>query len=149
MPEIDVQEFEERLNSRECSQSVRETVAALRKAAEQAGPVTWRAHSTPNGGWGITGKRVKRVFCQFDPKPAVLHVCARIPGADESELKAAGTVHPRKNAMPWVDIKDTRGAKVLEPLIARAYTAGRRGPQSSGHEQMIVLPASGRELPEA
>lgn len=62
MPEIDVKEFDERLHSLECSEVIREIVADLRKAAERAGPVSWRAHSTPNGGWGITGKRVHKVF---------------------------------------------------------------------------------------
>jgi len=121
MPEINLKEFDERLNSMECSQAIREIVAALRKAAEQAGPTSWIAHSGSGGGWGIRGKRDRRLVCQFDPKPTALHVCAQVPGADERELKAAGTVHLRKNGSHWVDVRDVQGAKTLEPLIARAY----------------------------
>ena len=121
MLETNLKEFNERLNSLECSQAIREIVAALRKAAEHAGPPSWIAHSGPGGGWGIRGKRDRRLVCQFDPKPTALHVCAQVPDADERELKAAGTVHLRKNGMHWVDVRDVRGARVLEPLIARAY----------------------------
>ena len=121
MPEVDVREFEDRLNSMECSQLIREIVTALRNAARKAGPMLWTAHSGPGGGWGIRGKRDRRLVCQFDPKPTALHVCAQVPGADERELKAAGTVHIRKNGLHWVDIRGVQGAKVLEPLIARAY----------------------------
>jgi hypothetical protein len=32
-------------------------------------------------------------------------------------------VHRRKNAPPWVDGADLRGAKELEPLIERAFAA--------------------------
>lgn len=125
MPEINISEFDERLNSLECSQIIRDIVARLRAAADQAGPVVWRAHSTPGSGWGIAGKRANRVFCRFDPKPSIPHVCASVVGADEDGLKAAGTVHRRRNAASWVDIRDMRGANVLEPLIAQAYaTAG-------------------------
>ena len=123
MPEVDISEFDERLNSRECSQAIRDIVARLRAAADQAGPVVWRAHSTPGSGWGITGKRANRVFCRFDPKPSVPHVCVSVVGAHEDGLKAAGTVHRRKNAQSWVDIGDMRGASMLEPLIAQAYAA--------------------------
>lgn len=123
MPEVDISEFDERLNSRECGQAIRDIVARLRAAADQVGAVVWRAHSTPGGGWGITGKRAKRVFCRFDPKPSVPHVCVSVTGADEASLKAAGTVHRRKNAESWVDIRDVRGAKLLEPLIGQAYAA--------------------------
>jgi hypothetical protein len=121
MAEITMKEFDERLNSLECPDSIRQIVGLLRTAAKQAGPVSWRPHATPNGGWGITGKRDGRVFCQFDPKPAALHVCADVVGASDHELMAAGTVHTRKNARSWVDIRDARGVKALEPLIARAY----------------------------
>lgn len=123
MPAVDISEFDERLNSRECSQVIRDIVAHLRTAADQAGPVVWRAHSTPGGGWGITGKRVNRVFCRFDPKPSVPHVCVSVVGADEVGLKAAGSVHRRKSAESWVDITNMRGANLLEPLIAQAYAA--------------------------
>ena len=123
MAEIDLKEFQERLRRQECSQTIRDVVDFLMKAAERAGPTEWRAHSTPGGGWGITGKRGKRVFCKFDPKPQVPHVGADVPGASESELMRAGRLHRRKDARPWVDIEDMRGAKVLEPLIARAYAA--------------------------
>jgi hypothetical protein len=123
MPEVDIREFDERLNGRECSQVIRDIVARLRKTADQAGPAIWRAHSTPGGGWGITGKRANRVFCRFDPKPSVPHVCVSVVGADEDGLKAAGTVHRRKNAESWVDVADMRGANLLEPLIAHAYAA--------------------------
>jgi hypothetical protein len=131
MPEIEISEFDERLNSQACSQVIRDIVALLREAANQAGPVVWRAHSTPGGGWGITGKRANRVFCRFDPKPTVPHVCVSVRGADDDGLKAAGTVHRRKNAESWVDVKDTRGARRLEPLIARAYAAAGVAP---GHD---------------
>jgi hypothetical protein len=123
VPEVDIREFDERLNSREYSREIRDIVALLRRSAEQVGPVIWRAHSTPGGGWGLTGKRANRVFCRFDPKPSVRHVCVSLRGADEDALKAAGTVHRRKNAEAWVDIRNTRGAHLLEPLIAQAYGA--------------------------
>ncbi len=121
MPEIDVRDFEERLDSGECSQVVRDIVASLRKAAERAGDVAWTAHSALGRSWGIIGKREGRVICRLDVKPQAEHVCVCIPGADDGKLVAAGTVHRRKNAPSWVDIRDTRGAKVLEPLIMRAY----------------------------
>ncbi len=123
MPEVDISEFDERLNSRECNQAIRDIVARLRAAADQAGPVVWRAHSTPGGDWGITGKRANRVFCLVDPKPSVPHVCVSVVGADEDDVKAAGTVHRRKNAESWVDIGDMCGANLLGPLIAQAYAA--------------------------
>ena len=100
-----------------------EVVALLRNLAESAGPMTWRAHSTPGSGWGITAKRDGRVFCRFDPKPTVPHVCVQIKGASEDELKVAGTVHRRTNAEPWVDVNNVRSARLLEPLIARAYAS--------------------------
>jgi hypothetical protein len=90
MAEIDISEFDERLNGRECSQVIRNIVACLREAADQAGPVVWRAHSTIGGGWGITGRRAKTVFCRFDPKPSVPHVCVSVVGVDEVGLKAVG-----------------------------------------------------------
>src|SRR4051812_22097038 len=102
MPEVDVNEFDERLNGGECSQALRDIVAHLREAADKAGPVVWRAHSTPAGSWGITGRRVSRVFFRLDPKPSLSHVCVSVVGADENGLKAAGTVHRRKNAESWV-----------------------------------------------
>ena len=78
--EIDLKEFDERLNSQECPEAIREIVAALRKAAKQAGPPSWTAHSGPGGGWGIRGKRDRRLVCQFDPKPTALHVARRFRG---------------------------------------------------------------------
>src|ERR1700730_4006144 len=123
MSEVNISESDERLNSLECSQIIRDIVARLRTAADQAGTVVWRAHSTPGGSWGLAGKRANRVFCRFDPKPSIPPVCASVVGADEDGLKAAGTVHRRKNAESWVDIKDMRGANLLESLIAQAYAA--------------------------
>ena len=141
MPEVNISEFNERLNGLECSQIIRDIVARLRAAADQAGPVVWRAHSTPGGGWGITGKSANRVFCRIDTKPSILHVCASIVDADEDGLKAAGTVHRRKNAESWVDIRDMRGANLLEPLIAQAYAAA--GVALSRHvERALSRPAS-------
>ncbi len=113
-------------------------MACLREAAAKAGPVVWRAHSTSGGGWGITGKRDRRTFCSFDPKPSVPHVCASVPGADEHELKTVGTVHLRKNANPWVDVKDLRGAGCLEPLILRAYAAA--APTPTPVKQAVTQP---------
>lgn len=77
------------------------------------------------------------MFCQFDPKPKANHVCASILGADEIDLKDAGTVHNRKNSRPWVDIKDMRGAKLLERLILRAYAAAGVDVKSSCHKHPI------------
>lgn len=55
MPAIDTNDFDARLDSLECSEAIREIVAYLRNAAEQAGAdVSSRAYSTPGGGWGIT-----------------------------------------------------------------------------------------------
>jgi hypothetical protein len=153
MPEVDISEFDERLNSRECRQVIRDIVARLRTAANEAGPVVWRAHSTPGGGWGITGKRANRVFCRFDPKPSVPHVCVCVLGADEVGLKAAGAVHRRKNAESWVDITNMRGANLLEPLIAQAYAAAGVAlsrhieralsrPSTAAFAQLNVAPAS-------
>lgn len=132
MPEISTNEFDDRLNSLECSQEIRDILTYLRETAEQAGTVSWRAHSTPGSGWGITGKLSGRLFCRFDPKPSVPHVCAFIRGAAERELEAAGTVHRRKSGGPWVDIRNMRDAKVLEPLIARAGAAAARGVSKRG-----------------
>ena len=56
MPEIDIRQVEDRLNSLECSQAIRELVDALRKAAEQVGPVSWHAHEGAGSGWGLTAK---------------------------------------------------------------------------------------------
>jgi hypothetical protein len=119
--EIGVDEFEARLCGMHGGTEVGDIIKFFREAAELAGPVVWRAHLAESGGWGIAGKREKRVFCRFDPKPTVPHVCAQIAGASEDDLKAAGTVHRRKDGKPWVDVRDLRGAKVLEPLIFRAY----------------------------
>jgi len=123
MAATDLREFEDRLNGRECTQLIRDVVESLRKAAEQAGDVEWSAHSTPGGGWGLIGRRSGRIFCRFDPKPQAGHVCVSIPSADDTKLNAAGAVHKRKNAPSWVDIRDTRGARLLEPLIAEASAA--------------------------
>jgi len=122
MAEMSVKDFEERLNSSECSQELRDIVAILRQAARGAGEdVEPRAHSTQGSGWGITYKRGTRVFCQFDPKPTALHVGADVRGADEAELQKAGRLHRRKNGKPWVHVEDANAAKKLVPLIHRAY----------------------------
>lgn len=81
------------------------------------------------------------MFCRFDPKPSMPHVCASVVGADEEGLKAAGAVHRRKNAESWVDIRDMRGANLLEPLIAQAYAAA--GLTLSRHvERALSRPAT-------
>ena len=121
----DLREFEDRLNSRECTQVIRDVVASLKTAAERAGDVSWSAHSAPGRSWGIIGKRGGRVICRLDLKPQAGHVCVCIPGADDGKLNEAGTVHRRKNAPSWVDIRDTRGASLLEPLIAEAFAGVR------------------------
>ncbi len=123
MSEITVKQFEERLNSSDCSSVVRTVVYSLRAMAERQEPREWtiRAHSGSGSGWGIEYKRGGLVFCRFDPKPNVEHVCVFVRGAAESDLEGAGKVHRRKNAPPWVDIRDERGAKALEPLIQRAF----------------------------
>jgi hypothetical protein len=128
VPEIPVTEFDERLASGQCSQDVRDIVTYLRKAAVACGAINWRAHSTHGGGWGITAKTGNRVVCHLDPKPNAGHVCVCIPGVDELELKPAGTVHRRKDAPPWTDIRDLHGAAVVAPLMARAYRSAASDP---------------------
>ena len=123
MGEIGLRDFDERLNSGECGQELRTTMATLRAAAERCGPVVWRAHETPGGGWGLTGKRDGRVFCHFDPKPSTPKVCVCIPGATVDELRSLGSPHLRKNAPPWVDILGADSASKIEPLMQRAYSA--------------------------
>ena len=120
MAHVPTTEFDEGLRSVDCSQEIRDIVARLRSAAQQGGPVEWQAHSN-RGGWGIAAKRANRVFCRFDPKPTVPHVCVNILGADDEELNIAGTVHRRKNAPSWVDVCDVPSALLLQPFIARAY----------------------------
>ena len=121
MSAIDIRDFDERLNSLDCSQVIREIVACLRDAAEQAGgiDVSSNAYSTASGGWGITYKRDQRVFCRFDPKPNKLHVWAFVLGADTNELTDAGTLSAQKG---WVAISNLRSAELLAPAIVRAYT---------------------------
>jgi len=126
MPATDLREFEDRMNSRECTQLIRDIVASLRTGAERAGEISWSAHSTPGRSWGIIGKRGGQVICRLDLKPEAGHVCVSIPGADDTKLNAAGTVHKRKNAPSWVDIRDTRGAGLLEPFIAEVSASVRR-----------------------
>lgn len=150
MPEIELKDFEERLRSAECSEGIREIVATLRKAAEKAGPVVWRAHSTPNSGWGLTGKRGERTFCSFDPKPRAGHVCVCIRGADEKVLLDAGMVHKRRNDWPWTDIKDLRGARLIEPEIVRAYAAAStQGSRQGGDEAVPPRRSSAVKVPDA
>ena len=121
MSEITVEEFEQRLNNSQCSSFVRTLVHSLRAVAERQEPREWtvRAHSGSGSGWGIEYKRGRVVFCRFDPTAE--HVCVRVLGASESELRNAGNVHPRKNAPPWVHVREEQGVRALEPLIRRAF----------------------------
>jgi hypothetical protein len=126
MRDTDVLEFEERLNSLECSDNIRSIVVCLRNEAERAGDdVSTLSHLALSGGWGIRFKRGRAVFCRLDPKPSAEHVCVCIPAAEERVLSEAGTVHRRKNAWSWVDISDMRGAELLKNEIRLAY--GRAG----------------------
>ncbi len=122
MAEIDLKEFQERLRSH-----ANQPDDPGRRGLPHEGCGARRSHGVArsfNAGRRLgTGKRGKRVFCKFDPKPQVPHVGADVPGASESELMRAGRLHRPKDARAWVDIVDMRGAKVLEPLIARAYAA--------------------------
>ena len=66
-------------------------------------------------------------MCELDPKPLAGHVCVRITGANDEELKAGGTVHSRKNGRSWVDIADIQGAEAVEPFVGRAYREAGSG----------------------
>lgn len=131
MPEIDIVEFDAKLNGLDGGSELKEIVALLRRAAEQAGIAEWSAHSTAGGGWGVTGRAGRRVVCRFDPKPSVLHVCVCVPQATESELKVAGRVHRRKNGPAWVDVCDLTSAEALVPALVRACTGFDSTPRRS------------------
>ena len=120
MSQTDLSEFDDRLNSGECSQIIRDIVACLREAAGRVGGIWRSAHSALERSWGIVGMRGGRVVCRLDIKPYAGHVCVSIPGADDRQIVAAGAVHCRKNAPSWVDVRDVKGAGRIAPLIAAA-----------------------------
>jgi hypothetical protein len=122
MGEVDLVEFDMRLRSGECSERLGGVVAAMRSAAEQMGPVIWRAHSTPGGGWGLIAKRGNIVFCRLDPKPRKDHLQVLFSDANLSELAPLGTVADRRDQR-WVAIGTLPDGsrRLVQDLLLQAY----------------------------
>jgi hypothetical protein len=119
MAEVDVEEFEARLNGLECSQNLRDLVRGLRDAVETVGPVSWHGLST-TAGWGINARRHGRVVCRFDPKPRRDHVWVLVPNASASDLAAVGSLSLQPG---WVAVTTLLGGNVqrLTELFAWSY----------------------------
>lgn len=142
MADVDVSAFDARLKG-ECGQALVATVTALREAAEQAGPVVWRAHSTPGGGWGLIGRRNGTVFLRLDPKPRKDHVQALILNASVNELSQLGTVADRPDQR-WVAIGRLADGnlRLVQDLLLKAYAAAAGAAERGTPSALQALPSS-------